>query len=232
MSWLARFRKQLKDDGNGRFDSELLRRLDALAFANAKVRKGDLDAAQINLSPNVNDQGVVEANRPSVSFRLQPLQRRDDVWSFLGSIDDATGYLRFLLELCVPNVQPLAPHQVDPDNMPGIEVTIRRHPEYEHGNLARSYCVTRWRADVDPSFLAEQSDGPLRSGTVVVGSRLTRTEAAYAIPDSGSWFLLKCTEPGPFFIAFDSTTGEAEMFPRRYDVNGYAFALDILRAIT
>ena len=28
-----------------------------------------------------------------------------------------------------------------------------------------------------------------------------------------------------------STTGEAEMFPRRYDVDGYAFALDMLRVI-
>ncbi len=231
MSWLGRFRKQTKGTGNVGFDPELLRRLDALAFANAKVRIGDLEASQINLSPNVNDRGIVEADRPAVAFRIQPLQRRDDVWSFLGSIDDATGYLRFLLELRVENVQPLEPHQADPDHLPGFELTIARHPEYEHGELARSYCAMRWRADVDPAFLVERTDGPLRSGTVVLGTHLTRTEVAYAIPGSGSWFLLKCSQPGPFFIAFDSTTGEAEMFPRRYDVDSYAFALDVLRVI-
>lgn len=231
MSWLDRFRKHTKDDGTGAFDPELLRRLEALAFANAKVRRGDLEASQVNLVPNVNDQGVVETDRPTVAFQLRPLGRRDAVWSFSGSIDDATGYLRFLLDLRVANVQRLAPHQVDPDNLPGLELTVRRHPEYEHGELARTYCTTRWRAETDPSFLVERCDGPLRSGTVVVGTRLTRTEVAYAIPDSGPWFLLKCSQPGPFFIGFDSTTGEAEMFPRRYDVDGYAFALDMLRVI-
>src|SRR5262249_21744086 len=147
----------------------------ALAFANAKVRKGDLEASQVNLVPNVNDQGVVEADRPAVGFRLEPVRREGDMWSFVGRIDDATGYLRFLLDLHVADVQPLQPHQVDPDNLPGLELTIRRHPEYEHGELARGYCTMRWRAEVDPSFLNERSNGPLESGTVVMGTRLTRT---------------------------------------------------------
>jgi hypothetical protein len=230
MSWLDRLRKQAKVGREG-FDPELLRRLDHLAAGNAMVRKGDLEASQIHLAVNANDQGIVEAQRPAVALRLLPLHRQGDVWSLLGAIDNATGYLRFFLDLCVGDVQPLEPHEVDPDNLPGLEMTIRRHPDFEHGELARSHCTMRWRVDVDPSFLCERLDGPLRSGTVVLGSRLTRTDVAYADPGSGSWVLLKCSDPGPFFVAFDASTGEAEMFPRRYSSDGYLFALDMLRII-
>jgi hypothetical protein len=54
---------------------------------------------------------------------------------------------------------------------------------------------------------------------------------AYAVPGSGPWFLLKCSQPGPFFIGFDPTTGDAEMFPRRYDADGYGFAMKLLRIV-
>jgi len=228
MSWLDRFRKKSSASG---FDPELLRRLDGLAFANAKVRCGELEAGQVHLSPNVNADGIVEADRPAVAFGLQPLERRGDSWSFLGGIDDATGHLRFLLDLHVADRPPLERDQLAPDDLPGLELTVRRHPEYRHGELARSYCVMRWRIEVDPSFLVERADGPLQSGSVVMGTRLTRTPTSYAVPGSGSWCLIKCSEPGPFFIGFDCESGEAEMFPRRYDPDGYRFALDLLRVV-
>jgi hypothetical protein len=233
MSWLDLFRSRHpagdRPDPTG-FDPELLRRLATLAYADAQVREGHMEASQVHLCPNVDQNGIVEDQRPTVNFRIQPVERHDDTWTLRGSIDDATGYLRFLMDLQVPGVKPDA-GPLDPDNLPGLKLAIRRHPELEHGELARSYCLARWRADVEESFLVERVPGPLLADTVVMGAQLTRGPVSYSAPGSGSWLLLKCSDPGPFFIGFDTTTGEAEMFPRRFDADGYAFALQLLRVI-
>jgi len=121
---------------------------------------------------------------------------------------------------------------LDSDHLPGFQLEIHHHPGYEAGHDARRMCAMLWRAEVDQAFLSEHARGPLRSTAVVSGTRLTRLTHAYTNPGSGSWVLLKCCEPGPFFIGFDVSTGAAEMFPRRYDVNGYAFALELLRVVT
>lgn len=89
----------------------------------------------------------------------------------------------------------------------------------------------RLRAEVESSFMTERVPEPLPAGTVVMGTRLARTDIAYGSPTSGTWVLLKCDAPGPFFFAFDMATGAADMFPRRFDANGYAFALQLLRVV-
>jgi hypothetical protein len=139
MSWFSRFgRKPTKDSTPppGALDPELLRRLEALAFANAKVSRGDLEADQVHLVPNTNREGVLEGERPSVGFRVEALGRQGDSWTFLARIDDATGYLRFLIDLHVEDVSPAA-RALDPENMPGFALTFRRHPEAEHGELLK-----------------------------------------------------------------------------------------------
>src|SRR5512140_3125955 len=102
MSWLDLFRKRgprdRQRDSTG-LDPELLRRLEALAYANAQMREGRLESSSVHLCPNVNQNGVVEDQRPTVNFRLNPVERRDDTWTLGGAIDDATGYLRFLMDL-------------------------------------------------------------------------------------------------------------------------------------
>jgi hypothetical protein len=234
MSWLELFRKRAprgsQPDSTG-FDPELLRRLEALAYANAQVQEGRIESSQVHLCPNVDQNGVVEDQRPTVNFRLNPLERRDDTWTFCGSIDDATGYLRFLMDLQVPKNEASDRKPLDADNLPGLKPAMRRHPESAHGELARSYCLLRWRAEVEVSFLVERVPGPLLADAVVMGAQLTRGPVSYSAPGSGSWLLLKCSDPGPFFIGFDSATGEAEMFPRRFDADGYALALQLLRVI-
>jgi hypothetical protein len=196
------------------FDAELLRRLDERAVANSRVHAGEFTAEQIYLAVAQDEDGTV-SHRAVVPFQLAPPQRRGDTWSFTGTTDD----LRFLFDL-----------EVTADS-PDAIAAFRRHPEFEHGEVARSACALHWRVDVDAAFLAERSPGPLRSGTVVMGAKLRRESHAFSAPGTGSWYLLKCDAPGPFFVAFDPTTGEAEMFPRRLDLDSYNFALELLRVV-
>lgn len=211
------------------FDAEMVRRLDALAVANAQVRAGQHEASQVHLCPNVDAAGVVEANRPAVRMKVAPLAAKGDVWTLLASIDGATAHLRFLLDLEIASRGRV--DASDLSNAPPFRLTLRRHPEYENGELARSWCLMNWRVDVDASFLSERKPGPIATTAVVAGTALTRGEASYHTPGSGTWALLKCVEPGPLFLAIDTATGDAELFPRRGDSSSYLFALDLLRVV-
>ena len=212
------------------FDPELIARMERIGAANAQAR-GGVDPDTLMLVPCTNREGVITDDRPTVPFTLVPLGRGDDTWRFEGRIDGATSSLRFLIDLQVPNFEPASSEQIAAGNTPGFELTFRRSPGSEHGELARSACLLSWRAEAEPSFLSERRDDVLRSGSIALGAALVRTRVTYGWPGKGSWVLLKCDQPGPFFVGFDAASGAAEMFPRRFDEQGYAFALDLLRTV-
>lgn len=212
-------------------DAELLRRLGSIASVNILVRGGH-DPAQLYLAVNLNAQGVVDANRPTVTFRFDVERISSEAWRIMARLKEPTAFCRFSLDLALPEMPPLDPATFDMSNSPSVRMSISTPPECERDPLARGLFLLAWR--VEGGMEESSLDSALHLDTVVMGIELTRMPHAYGLTEpDGHWVLLKCTRGDEgFFIGLDLSTGVGEVFPRRYDVNSYRLALDFVRTFT
>jgi hypothetical protein len=212
-------------------DAVLLRRLGNIAAVNILVRGGH-DPAQLYLAVNLDAAGVVDANRPTVTFRFDVERIASEAWRIMARIKEPTASCRFSLDLALPEMHPLDPATFDMSNSPSLRMSISTPPECERDPLARGWFLLAWR--VEGGMEESSLDSALHLDTVVMGIELTRMSHAYGLTEpDGHWVLLKCTRGDEgFFIGLDLSTGAGEVFPRRYDVNSYRLALDFVRTFT
>lgn len=213
-------------------DRDFLNRLSNIAAVNTLVRDGQ-DPERLVLAVNVDAEGTIDGDRPTVAFRFDIERTHQDQWRLLAGIDDATAYCRFWLDLKLPEAPPLDPATFDIAHTPGFEMTISMPPEYERSPLARMAFLLAWR--VEGGMETPSLDAPMTVDVTVMGVELARQPHAYSFtghPDE-HWTLLKCHRGDQaFFIGLDLSTGAAEVFPRRHDVQSYQLVLDFLRTFT
>lgn len=108
---------------------------------------------------------------------------------------------------------------------------VRKPPEHERNPGARLWFLAKWLIDTSNGYFPGV-DAPLELDVIVMGADLFRTATAYFMPQATSehWVLLKCSQRDQgFFIGLDLSTGAAEVFPRRFDIESQQIAFDFIR---
>lgn len=94
-----------------------------------------------------------------------------------------------------------------------VRVTVSRDPETVPSQAARLRAASLW------ALIGENINvpyAPAEFAAAVLGTRLLRSEipAMFAAPGQGTWVLLKTLTPDELYVAFDTSTGRAEVFPK------------------
>jgi hypothetical protein len=213
-------------------DPELLNRLGNIGAANALVRGGQ-DPERLYLASNINSEGKIDDDRPTMKFRFDVQRTGPERWLLASGIDDAYAYCRFSLDLDLPEQQLLDSTTFDMANSPGFQLTVSKPSDHERSPLARSAFLLSWR--VDGGMEAPSIDTPLQLNVTVMGVELTRLAHAYVptLTPNAHWVLLKCHRgEQSFWLGLDLSTGEGEIFPRRGELESYKLALDFLYTFT
>lgn len=212
-------------------DADLLTRLGNIAAANTLVRGGQ-DPERLILASNVDNEGKIDRNRPTMKFRFEVNRVGDDQWHLAAGIDDATAYCRFSMDLVLSELPLLDPATFDMANAPGFPITFSKPAEHERSPLARSAFLLAWRVD---GGMTSPSEQPLRLDVNVMGVELTNLGYAYVPTKQANqhWVLLKCQRGAQsFWLGLDLSTGMGEVFPRRGEIESYKLALNFLCTFT
>jgi hypothetical protein len=213
-------------------DPDLLKRLGNIAAANTLVRGGQ-DPERLVLATNVNGEGKIDADRPTMRFKFDVQRAGADHWDLAAGIDDATAYCRFSLGFDLPELPLMDPATFDMANSPGFQLVVSKPADHERSTLARSAFLLSWR--VDGGMEAPSIETPLQLNVTVMGIELTRLPHAYVptVKPNEHWVLLKCHRgEQSFWLGLDLSTGAGEVFPRRGELESYKLALDFLYTFT
>lgn len=213
-------------------DPDLLTRLGNIAAANTLVRGGQ-DPERLALATNVNGEGKVDADRPTMRFNFDVQRAGPDKWDLAAGIDDATAYCRFSLGFDLPELPLIDPATFDMANSPGFQLVVSKPADHERSPLARGAFLLSWR--VDGGIEAPSIETPLQLNVTVMGIELTRLPHAYVptVRPNEHWVLLKCHRgEQSFWLGLDLSTGAGEVFPRRGELESYKLALDFLYTFT
>lgn len=213
-------------------DAELLKRLGNIAAANTVVRGGQ-DPERLFLATNLDNEGKIDGDRPTMKFRFDVKRVGEDQWHLASGIDDATAYCRFSMDIALPEMPLMDPATFDMANSPGFPLKFSKPADHERSPLARSAFLLSWR--VDGGMDSPSLEAPLQVDATVMGVELTRLDYAYVPTKQPNqhWVLLKCHRgEQSFWLGLDLSTGVGEVFPRRGEIESYKLALDFLCTFT
>lgn len=213
-------------------DPDLLKRLGNIAAANTVVRGGQ-DPERLILATNLDREGEIDGDRPTMAFRFDVQRVGPDQWRLEAGIDDPVAHCRFSMDLELPEMPLLDPATFDMSNAPGFPLTFSKPADHERNAMARSAFLLGWR--VDGGMVAPSRETPLRVDVTVMGVELTRLDYAY-VPTrepNQHWVLLKCHRgEQSFWLGLELSTGAGEVFPRRGEPESYRLAMDLLFTFT
>lgn len=126
-----------------------------------------------------------------------------------------------VLVIHIASSAPTTAHLVDRAGQPieelgpqgQVRVTVTRDPKTVPSQAARLQAASLWALigeDVNVAY------APAEFAAAVLGTKLLRSEipAMFAAPGHGTWVLLKTMTPDELYVAFDTSTGRAEVFPK------------------
>ena len=109
--------------------SRLVRRLGNIAAANTLVRGGQ-DPERLFLATNLDSEGKIDADRPTMRFRLDVKKVSPDQWRLEAGINDSVAYCRFSMDLELPEMPLLDPTTFDMSNAPGFPLTFSKPADW------------------------------------------------------------------------------------------------------
>ncbi len=213
-------------------DAELLKRLGNIAAANTLVRGGQ-DPERLLLALNLDRDGKIDGDRPTMRFRFDVQRTGPDQWRLTAGIDDAVAYCRFSMGLDLPEIPAMDPATFDMSKCLGFPLTFSMPADHERSPLARSAFLLAWR--VEGGMDSPSLESSLTVDGSVMGVELTRLDYAYVptVQPNQHWVLLKCLRgEQSFWLGLDLSVGAGEVFPRRGEVESYTLALDLLCTFT
>ncbi len=94
-----------------------------------------------------------------------------------------------------------------------VRVTVSRDPTTVPSQAARLRTASLWALIGENINVAY---APAELTAAVLGTKLLRSEipAMFAAPGAGTWVLLKTLTPAELYVAFDTSTGRTEVFPK------------------
>jgi hypothetical protein len=94
-----------------------------------------------------------------------------------------------------------------------VRVTVSRDPKTAPSQAARLRTASLW-ALIGENINAPYA--PAEFAAAVLGTKLLKSEipAMFAAPGQGTWVLLKTMTPDEMYVAFDTSTGRTELFPK------------------
>lgn len=126
-----------------------------------------------------------------------------------------------VLTIRIASSAPTTAHLVDRAGAPvedlgpqgQVRVTITRDPKAAPSLAGRVRAASLW------ALLGENVTtpyAPAEFSAAVLGTKLLRSEipAMFAAPGQGTWVLLKTMTPDELYVAFDTSTGRGELFPK------------------
>ncbi len=190
--------------------------LGAMSLAQHEIAKGT--APELLVLALLTEDGTVSAQaRPVLggNFTLEPTTGQLVLRGPLDS--DPT---RVLTIQIAPSAAKTA-HLVDQSGAPteelGLRGTVRllmtRDPKAVPSQPARLRAASLW-ALIGENIHAPYA--PAEFEAAVLGTKLLRNEipAMFSAPGRGTWVLLKTMTPDELYVAFDTTTGRTDVFPK------------------
>lgn len=191
--------------------------LGALSLAQHEIAKGTapdrlLLATLFDAEGNISNEA-----RPVLggTFTLEPAP---DQLVLSGPLDSDPARV---LTIRIASTAPTTAHLVDRAGKPieelgpqgQVRLTITRDPKALPSQPARLRAASLW-ALIGENITAPYA--PAEFSAAVLGTKLLRSEipAMFAAPGQGTWVLLKTMTPDELYVAFDTTTGRTELFPK------------------
>lgn len=219
--------KRKSDGGDPR--AELEARLAAIAMTDALVRGGQ-DPATLYLATNVDEDGKVEGDRPTMRFRFDAERVGADAWQVRGTTAHGG---RFTVDVSVAECPALDPATAASGVTPAVPLRFSLTSGAMRDPLARSPVLFSWR--VEGGMDEASREAPLEVEATVMGTGLKRLDHAYVPMKDRTHHvaLLKCHRgDDSVWLALDLATGDGELFPRRRETGSYRLALDVLLTFT
>ncbi len=207
--------------------------LGTMSLAQHEIAKGTppdrlLLAALYDASGNISN-----LERPVLggTFTLEPGPKQLVLRGPLDS--DPARVLTIHIVSSAPTVAHLVDRSGEPIEQLGpqgqVRVTVSRDPKTVPSQAARLRAASLW------ALIGENINvpyAPAEFAAAVLGTKLLRSEipAMFAAPGQGTWVLLKTMTPDELYIAFDTSTGRAEVFPKTPNVPNAA-ARAVFRAL-